>query len=139
MSETPEQNSNPPGAAPPPPPPTQPPMQAPPAGGSQNRTIMLILSYLGIFALIPLLVEKNDGEVQWHAKHGLVLAAAEVALWLVITIVGNIIPLLGCLLGIAGIFVFLALLALHILLMVKAVNGEKMRLPVITDFAEQWK
>ena len=61
-----------PPAAPPTPPPAPPP-EAPPAapsggdGVSENRTIMVVLSYLWILALIPLLVEKDDQEVQWHA------------------------------------------------------------------------
>ena len=41
---------------------------------SSDRTIMLVLSYLGILALIPLLMKKDDPEVQWHAKNGLALA-----------------------------------------------------------------
>ena len=36
----------------------------PPVGStSSNRTIMIILSYLWLLALVPLLVEKNDREV----------------------------------------------------------------------------
>ncbi len=52
------------GAPVPPPPPPPPP--APVA--SSNRSVMLVLSYLGILALIPLITEKNDREVQWHAQ-----------------------------------------------------------------------
>ncbi|MGB5515145.1 MAG: hypothetical protein WBP36_11520, partial [Thermoanaerobaculia bacterium] len=57
----------------------------PPTTGSSessNRGVMIVLSYLWILALIPLLVDKDDKEVQWHAKNGLVLTAAEFALWL---------------------------------------------------------
>ncbi|MHC4711587.1 MAG: hypothetical protein ACYTA3_14595, partial [Planctomycetota bacterium] len=67
-------------STPPPPPP------APPASTeSGNRGIMIVLSYLWILALIPLLAEKDDAEVQWHAKHGVVHLAAEVILWIVVT------------------------------------------------------
>ena len=51
-----------------------------PSRVSTNRGPMIVLSYLWVLALIPLLVEKDDPEVQWHAKHGLVLAAAAAAL-----------------------------------------------------------
>ena len=44
---------------------------------SPNRGVMIVLAYLWLLALIPLLVEKQDPEVQWHAKHGLVLMIAE--------------------------------------------------------------
>ena len=71
----------------------------PASAPSGNRTIMIVLSYLGLLALIPLLVEKNDKEVQWHAKHGLVLLVAEIALFIAYSIlmwlVTNI-PFLGC-------------------------------------------
>ena len=59
-----------PAAPPPQPPPTPDGSSAPPG---DNRAIWIVLSYLGLLALIPLLVERDDQEVQWHAKHGLVL------------------------------------------------------------------
>ena len=45
-----------------------------------NRGVMIVLAYLWLLALVPLLVEKQDPEVQWHAKHGLVLMIAELLL-----------------------------------------------------------
>src|SRR5436305_15235149 len=69
---------------PPPPPPSYPPL--PPSGESPNRKVMVILAYLWLLALIPFLVEKNDREVQWHAKNGLVLTAAEFIVWFAIWI-----------------------------------------------------
>jgi len=52
-------------------------------------------------ALIPLLTEKDDKDVQWHAKHGIVLMVAEIGFWIVFTILTNIIIAatlgLGCL------------------------------------------
>ena len=47
---------------------------------SSNRNVMIVLSYLWLLALIPLVVEKEDQEVQWHAKHGLVLTVRRVGL-----------------------------------------------------------
>jgi uncharacterized membrane protein len=112
---------------------------------SSNRTIMIVLSYLGILALIPLLVEKNDSEVQWHAKHGLVLLVAEIALYIALSIVMAIlghIPLLGCLLGLLGVLVWFVLtigiLAVHILCIVKGVNGQRFTLPVISEYANRF-
>ena len=45
---------------------------------SPNRGVMIVLAYLWPLALVPLLVEKDDAEVQWHAKHGIVLMVAEI-------------------------------------------------------------
>lgn len=113
-----------------------PPPPAAPAGDS-NRTLMLVLSYLGLLALIPLLVEKNDREVQWHAKHGLV----QCALWIVVSIVFAIlsmVPFLGCITSIIWIFVPLVALAVAIISIMKAVNGQRFIIPGVSDFADKF-
>ena len=66
-----------PPAQPPPGPPPGGPTSSPPAG--QPNTVMIVLAYLWILSLVPLLVEKEDAEVQWHAKHGLLLFAVDIA------------------------------------------------------------
>jgi uncharacterized membrane protein len=126
---------------PPPPPPggsyTPPPPPPPGGASSSDRTIMLVLSYLGILALIPLLVKKDDKEVQWHAKNGLGLTVAWILLWIVIAIVEHFMPaIVGC--GIAVVHCVLALgfLAVIVLAIMKALKGERMRFPVISDFAD---
>lgn len=121
------------GAAPPPPPPSG------AAGGTEspNRTIMIVLAYLGILALIPLLVEKDDKEVQWHAKHGLVL----LVLWVVVGIafgVASAIPGLGCITGIIALFLPLPMLIIHIICIVKGVNGDRFLIPGISKYADQF-
>ena len=70
-----------------------------PGSVSQNRSIMIVLSYLWLLALVPLLVEKEDREVQWHAKHGIVLMVAEIVLWIAIMIVTAIISMVSGALG----------------------------------------
>ena len=130
MSQSPPLPPNEPSA--PPPPPSQ-------GGQSQNRTIMVILAYLGILALIPLLVEKDDKDVQWHAKYGIVLAVAWIALSVILTILTSI-PGLGWILGCAvGPVLWIVILVVHIIAIVKAVNGERFRLPVLADFADKWQ
>jgi len=137
--------------APPPPPPAAPPPAEPPpetpatsSGGtvSENRTIWIVLSYLGLLALIPLLVEKDDSEVQWHAKHGLVLTVAEFAvfigLWLVIMIVGAVSGGLGCILGLIWPLLMLGVLVLHILCIVKGIKGERFLVPGVSEFADRF-
>ena len=120
------------------------PMVPPPAGGtvSQNRTVMIILSYLGLLALIPFLIEKDDKEVQWHAKHGLVLVVAEIALCialgLVMTVLGFISHGIGCI----GIFfwpiISLGILVIHVLCIVKGVNGQRFIIPGVSQFADRF-
>ncbi len=38
---------------------------------------MIVLAYLWPLALVPLLIERHDPDLQWHARHGLVLMIAE--------------------------------------------------------------
>ncbi len=117
-----------------------------PAGAqSGNRTIMIVLSYLWLLALVPLLVEKNDREVQWHAKHGIVLMVAEIVLWLALFIVQTVIgqiPFLGCLLAILGFLIgvvlWLGVIAVHVLCIIKGVNGQRFIVPYVSQYADQF-
>jgi uncharacterized membrane protein len=122
----------------PPPPsytPPPPPIGTPPTGtASPNRGIMLVLSYLWLLALIPFVVEKNDPEVQWHAKHGLVLTVAEFLLWVVVGIVTHVIPFAGCVLWI----LWPLLLIFRIFLIIKATNGQRVLIPGISQYANQF-
>lgn len=134
----------PPSSTPPPktPPSSPPPPETPPAASgseSSNRTIMLILSYLFILALIPLLTEKDDKEIQWHAKHGLIISAA----WIVLAVVSMILQIIPVIGNIVGCVISLAMLVgvpiVAIICIVKAINGERFKLPVVSDFVDQWK
>ena len=141
-----EENSTPtPPGAPPETPPQAPPVSTPPPPGgnggyvSPNRTIMLILAYLSVLALIPLLTEKEDQEVQWHSKNGLVITAAWIILAIALTILGFI-PIIGQVLGcLAMPFIGLGGLIVFILCIVKALNGERFRLPLVSDYADKWQ
>ena len=71
---------------------------------------MIVLSYLWLLALVPLLVEKDDKEVQWHAKHGIVLMLAEIVFWIAVTIVQMALgTILGCVVGLLSFFVWLGI------------------------------
>lgn len=153
MQDTPQgPNDNaPPPAAPPPPPPEAPPPEAPPTMAqpapptgkvSDNRTIMVVLSYLGLLALIPLLVEKEDREVQWHAKHGLVLAVFEVVviivLQIIVMVLGAVSGGLGCIFGLLMPLFVLAALVVHVLCIVKGIKGERFLVPGISQYADKF-
>jgi uncharacterized membrane protein len=143
MEDTPQgpPDAPPPAAPPPPPPPAE---EAPPTGGatSENRSVWIVLSYLGLLALIPLLVEKEDREVQWHAKHGLVLTVFEVVviigLQIVAMVLGAVSGGLGCIVGLVFPFLLLAILVVHIMAIVKGLKGDRLRLPGISDFADRF-
>src|SRR5712692_10165895 len=96
---------------------------APPAGEpSPNRGAMIVLAYLWFLALVPLLVEKDDREVQWHAKHGIVLMVAElilgVALVTLAAVVGLVALGLGFVVSIFAMLAWIAVFMLHIVAIV---------------------
>jgi uncharacterized membrane protein len=132
------------GPPPPPPPAPAPPPQESAAQGvvSENRNVMVVLSYLWLLALIPLLVEKEDQEVQWHAKHGLVLTVVEVVvligLQIIVMILGAISGGLGCVFSLLIPMLLLAILIIHILCIVKGLNGQRFLIPTISDFADRF-
>ena len=151
----------PPPASPPPPPPSGPSVPGagappppsgtggggygaappPPAGGeSPNRGIMIVLSYLGLLALIPLLVEKDDREVQWHAKHGLVLTVFWFIVWVALAILGFAIAALdiGCTGCVLQSILLIVMLVVHVMAIVKGLNGQRLILPGISQFADRF-
>lgn len=124
---------------------TPPPPPPPPGGGypggpaSSDRTLMVVLSYLGLLALIPYLMKKDDPDVHWHAKNGVGLLILDVVVWAVFFVVSLVMPsnFLGCGLGVLQCVVWIALLVLHIYCIIQAVGGKRPRIPVVTDFAEK--
>jgi uncharacterized membrane protein len=98
---------------------------------------MIVLAYLWILALVPLLVEKEDREVQWHAKHGIVLLAAEIVVGILFAIIMNI-PAVGCVsCAIYPIF-SLAVVVVHVMCIVKGIKGERFIIPGLSQFADRF-
>lgn len=117
-----------------PPPPPAPPSPPP----DSNRTIMLVLAYLGALSLVPLLVEKNDKEVQWHARNGLLLFGSWVVLFMIDVFVVSVIPFLGCLYSMFMPMVGLLYLVLIVLGIVKALNGQRLVIPYLSGLADKF-
>jgi len=125
----------PPATPPPPPPPPLPGGTAP----SSDRTLMIVLSYLGLLALIPYLTKKEDADIHWHAKNGVGLLILDVVVWVLFMIITWVLPsnLLGCGVGMIQCVVWIGLLVLHVYCIIQAVGGKRPRIPVVTDFAEK--
>src|SRR5439155_13287611 len=108
---------------------------------SPNRGVMIVLAYLWVLALVPLLVEKNDPEVQWHAKHGIVLMIAELILWIALVMVTSIVSLatlgLGCFLSLFAVFAWVGVLALHVVAIVKGINGDRLIVPGVSEYVSR--
>ncbi len=90
-----------------------------------EENIAALLSYVAgwVTGLIFFLIEKDSRFVKFHAMQSIITFVAVFILsW---------IPFLNIVVGILA-------LVLWILLMVKAYQGEKFKLPVIGDLAEKW-
>jgi uncharacterized membrane protein len=108
---------------------------------SPNRSVMIVLAYLWPLALVPLLLEKQDAEVQWHAKHGIVLTIAELILIFVYIMMTSIVSLatfgLGCVLSLLLVFAWVGILALHVVAILKGINGGRLIVPGISEYANR--
>jgi uncharacterized membrane protein len=96
---------------------------------NKKNTGMAIIAYILFF--IPLLTDaKNDSFVKYHVKQGLVLFIA----WCVTGIVSQI-HIINLFSWLLSIFVFV----LFIMGILNAANGKEKPLPLIGQFAEQFK
>jgi uncharacterized membrane protein len=97
-----------------------------------DANVAAALCYLAWFVtgIVFLVIEKDSRFVKFHAMQStlffLPLAVLQMVLWSI--------PLLGWILG---FFIWLASLVMWLVLMFKAYQGERFKLPVVGDMAEQ--
>ena len=103
---------------------------------------MIVLAYLWLLALVPLLLEKQDTEVQWHAKHGIVLMIAELVLLFSYVLMTSIVSLaslgLGIVLSMFLIFAWVGILAVHVVAILKGINGGRFVIPGVSEYANRF-
>jgi hypothetical protein len=108
---------------------------------SPNRSVMIVLAYLWALALVPLLLDKS-ADVQWHARHGLVITVAELILLFLYIGVTSLVSMatlgLGCVLGLVLPFAWIAVLALHVVAIIKGINGTRLLIPGISEYANRF-
>jgi uncharacterized membrane protein len=121
----------------PPPPSYGAPPPPPPAAAGDNRTLWLVLSYLWPLALFPYLMEKNDADVQWHSKNGLVWTIAEFVVFVALAII-NFLPVIGCVALLVMVGISLVSLVMRIVAIQKALNGDRLVLPGLSQFVNQF-
>lgn len=103
-----------------------------------SRRIMLVLSYSWLLAVVPLLTEERDTELQWHARQGLVLLIVEglacLPLALIYLVSGSI---LGSAFAWSALPASLAIPTLHIVAIVKALQGSRLIIPGISRLSDR--
>ena len=118
------------------------PAPAPTAAAGIQDNVAGALCYLAglVTGVIFLVLEpyNRKREIRFHAFQSIFLNVAWVVVWIALTIVGAIIPLLGPIVA-AGLGMVMSLggLAVWIIMMVKTFNGGKIVLPVIGPMAEK--
>lgn len=91
---------------------------------------MAVLSYFSILVLVPIFTARNSPFARFHANQGLILFVIEAILWIISMVLGWI-PIIGWLLSIVIWVLQLGLLALSILGIVNAIQGQAKELPVL--------
>ena len=103
---------------------------------------MIVLAYLWPLALVPLLLEKHDADVQWHAKHGLVLMVAELLLIVIYFVFASVVTLSSIGLGVALMMLlvgaWVGILAMHVIAILKGVSGTRLIIPILSDYADRF-
>ena len=101
-----------------------------------------VLAYLWPLAIVPLVVEKQDAEVQWHARHGLVLMAAELVLLFAVSVLTGMASMamlgLGCALSLFAVLLWTALVLLHIIAILKGLAGGRLIIPGVSAYADRF-
>lgn len=93
------------------------------------------LGYVFILCFVPLLMAKDSKFAQFHAKQGLVLFIAEVAL-MVLSNILIFIPVFGWFVMMVAYF---AVTIAAIVGLLKALEGEMWEMPVLGDYAKKLK
>lgn len=106
-----------------------------------EKNTMLILSYLWILALIPRLSKKEDPEISWHSKNGLGLFIVELALYFLtfpfFFIFTFVFHIFGFIFGFFYFILSIGILILHIFCILKAINGQKLEIPILSEYAQK--
>ena len=106
----------------------------------QDR-VLLLFGYLGPLALVALVASRREF-VKWHAKQGLVLTATLVLIYPVLRLMHFILnslfwPVFGELFRVAVWMFVLGVFVTMALCLIRALEGERFKLPMIGDLADR--
>lgn len=96
----------------------------------------LILCYAGPWAFRPYLRNRDDEELLWHARQGVLLAFAEVVVALTLVFLG-LIPIFGFLSTRFLLPLWLLwCLAMSVTSLIQATKGKRHKIPVVHQFVD---
>lgn len=104
-------------------------------GTGLDPKLSAFLSYLlGIVGGIVFFAISKDSYVRFHAMQSILLWIAFIILWFVVFVLSWMVFFLAFLAWV----VWLGAVAIWVVMMIKAYQGEKYKLPVIGQMAENW-
>jgi len=107
--------------------------------GDEDK-LLLIFAYMGPLSLVSLIASKKDF-VKWHAKQGLLLSLTAFATFIILRLPHAICYMiwgfLGDLFFTAELLILVGFLLVAILCMVRALEGERFRVPFFSEFADR--
>ena len=101
--------------------------------GNNPNIGMCILSYLGIFSLIPYFVKKDDPFISWHAKQGLLIMAVSIVTYFLLFVL-SMVPMVGTIASILNLLFGLTVIGVSIYCIVQACGGKRWAVPVLSQF-----
>lgn len=112
------------------------PLDAPAPLYTGDRLRDLILCYAGPWAFVPYLGRRDDEELLWHSRQGVLLAFTEATVALALIIMGFF-PLLGwvCVRFLLPIWL-LWCLAMSVTSILQACKGKRHKIPVLHQFMD---
>ena len=107
----------------------------------QDRVLM-VFDYLGPLALVSLVASRRE-LVKWHAKQGLLLTATVMAMYVVARPVYLLLrryvwEFLGDLFWAAAGLVGVGVLVVMLMCIVRALEGERFRIPILGNLADRF-
>lgn len=107
----------------------------------QDR-LLLVFSYLGPLSLFALVATRKEF-VKWHARQGMVLMAALLVVWVPLRALYLVLkrlawPMVADLFWLGVVLVGVGVLLAHFLCAVRALEGERFRVPIFGDLADRF-
>ncbi|MCP3980993.1 MAG: DUF4870 domain-containing protein [bacterium] len=108
---------------------------------SDQDRVLLVFGYLGPLVLVSLVAGRREF-VKWHAKQGLLLSAVVVALYIILKPLhlffeAFLWAFFGDLFWVAAWLVALGIGVLGLVCIVRGLEGERFKIPVLGDLADR--
>ncbi len=103
------------------------------SNNGSNNILMCVLSYFGIFALIPYFTQKDDAFINWHARQGLLITAAAIVISFILGVL-SLVPAVGVVASILSMLFSVGVIVLSVFCIIQACNGRKWAVPGVAAF-----